>query len=194
MDNKELIDEINKWKTILSSNNFNNQIIELAFFKIFVKFEKLLTKSFIQYAIGKRSKSNFRPKRKLGFKNINHLENILSSPYSNFIDYPKILVRKAENIFYDNQNPFDVLFSDSKFADNYRKMQIIRNHIAHESPESAAKFFNKVLNSYGIHEQMNVSTFLNKKTKNGNSYYSLYIKIIRDYSKILLDPRPYINV
>ncbi len=193
MDNQELINEIENWQTILSSNHFNAQIIELAFFKIFVKFEKLLTTSFIHYAIGKRSILNFKPKRKLGFKNIKHLENILTSPYSTFIDYPKILVKKAENIFDDNQNPFDVLFSDAKFADNYRKMQIIRNHIAHESPESFVKFYNKVLNSYGIREQISVSDFLNKPMKNGNSYYSFYITIIRDYSKILLDPMPYIS-
>lgn len=191
MDNSELIAEINNWQSALSLTTTDEQLIELAFFKIFVKFEKLLTTSFIQYSIGKRSIFNFRPKRKLGFKSQKHLENILQSPYSNYIDYPKIIVKKAECIFDDKQNPFDIIFSDGKFNDNYQKMQIIRNHIAHESPESIEKYFKKVLNSYGIQNKITVGAFLNRKMKSGNSYYSFYIQIIRDYSQILLNPAPY---
>lgn len=193
MDNSELIKEIDHWQSVLSSATTTNQLIELAFFKIFVKFEKLLTTSFIQYSIGKRSVLNFKPKRKLGFKNIKHLENILVSPYSTFVDYPKILVKKAECIFDDKQNPFGILFSDAIFTDNFKKMQIIRNHIAHESPESIEKYLKKVLNSYGIHDLINVSDFLIRKMKNGDSYYSYYIKIVKDYSLILLDPIPYVS-
>ncbi len=193
MDNTELIDEINNWQTILSSGQSSNHLIELAFFKIFVKFEKFLTSSFIHYSIGKRSSLNFKPKRKLGFKNQKHLEQMLLNPNATFIDYPRILESKAIGIFNDNENPFDIVFSDAIFSDNFRKMKIIRNHIAHESPESMDKYLKKVLNSYGIQNFINASDFLNRRSRNSNSYYSIYINTIRNYSKIILDPTPYFN-
>jgi len=191
MDNRELIDEINNWQTILSTGQTSDYLVELAFFKIFVKFEKFLTMSFIHYSIGKRSSLNFKPRRKLGFKNQKHLEQMLLNPNAAFIDYPKILEKKALSIFNDDENPFEILFSDATFSENFRKMQIIRNHIAHESPESLEKYLKKVLNSYGIQSFIPISDFLNKLMKNSNSYYSYYINIIRNYSNIILDPTPY---
>ncbi len=47
MDNQDLLDEINKWNVIFSSSTTIDQsLYELAFFKIFIKFEKFLSDCF----------------------------------------------------------------------------------------------------------------------------------------------------
>ena len=41
MNNSDLIDEIAKWNEILTTKS-NKDLYELAFFKVFIKFEKFL--------------------------------------------------------------------------------------------------------------------------------------------------------
>lgn len=195
MDNKELLSEIDRWHNILIRlpDPDNEYLYELAFFKIFVKFEKFIIDIFILYAIGKKSSLHFKPKRKLGFKSKEHLEAILKNSTSTYIDYPRILVRASECIFDEKQNPFTLIFSDSTFSDNYKKMQIIRNFIAHESAESKEKYKTKVLDSFNIEKFISVIDFLKKPNKNRISYYTFNIDIIKKYSNILVNPEGFFN-
>lgn len=192
MDNTEILAEINNWQIEISKPDFNDKMIELAFFKIFVKFEKFLTNIFIHYSIGKKSVSSFKPKRKLGFTSVNQLSEIIKGSNKSYIDYPKIIAVISLHIFKDQNDPFALIFNDPTFLDNYRKMQYIRNFIAHESEESKLKYLTNVLETYNIRTFKPAYEFLLMNNRRGISYYSIYIKVIQDYSGILVNPAPYL--
>ena len=192
MDNSELLLEINNWQLEIAKIDFNDKLIELAFFKIFVKFEKYMSKIFIHYSIGKKSSKKYKPKRKLGFSTENQLNDMIRGSNRNYVDFSKTIALISFHIFQEGNDPFSLIFSDPNFSDNYKKMQYIRNFIAHESEESRQKYINNVLNTYNIQNFIPVFEFLLRKNKKGDSYFSLYLDIIQSYSEILINPSPYL--
>lgn len=193
MDNSELLNEINIWQNEFQNPNFNNKLIELAFFKIFVKFEKFLSHLFTQYSTGKKSGMSYKPKRKLGFSSSNQLYDVIRGSNRSYIDIPKLIKSLSPHIFKDNDDPFFLVFSDPTFSDNYTKMQVIRNFIAHESIESRTKYINNVLNTYNITSFIEASDFLLRNTRVGNSYYTMFTSILQQYSNILINPASYLG-
>jgi hypothetical protein len=194
MDNSEILSEINLWRVELQNrNNFDN-LIELAFFKIFIKFEKYLSQIFIHYATGKKSKLQYKTKRKLGFTTPDQLYNIIKGGGErNHVDIPKLISNGiSPHIFRDGYDPFALIFNDVEFTSNYRKMILIRNYIAHESDESRSKYVDSVLRSFNIQSFIPVNEFLMKNKRNGVTYYTYFINILIDYSNILLNPAPYL--
>lgn len=193
MDNAELIDEINEWQVEIIKPGFNNKLIELAFFKIFVKFEKFMSQIFTHYSIGRKSIQRYKPKRKLGFSSSDQLYDVIRGTNRSYIDIPKLIKTISPHIFKDNDDPFFLLFSDPIFANNYQKMQFIRNFIAHESEESKSKYINNVLNSFNITSFINAHEFLLRNNISGISYYTMFIEIIKRYSNVLVNPTPFLG-
>jgi hypothetical protein len=179
MNNSVLVNEIEYWRLLLQSNS-NYELIELAFFKIFIKYEKFISDIFIQYSIGMKSDLNYCPVRKLNFVNEVHLNKMLQKRNTSFINHFEVVLNLSEHVFVDN--PFEILTSDANYSSEVKKMKIIRDYIAHESSHAKKKFENSVTNNVVIkpHE------FLNSTNRRLSiSYYSYYLKIMEETSEYI---------
>ncbi|WP_243300212.1 hypothetical protein [Bacillus litorisediminis] len=187
MDNTYLTEEINNWNNQI---RLNHKLYELAFFKIFVKFELFLTNTFIGYATGESSIKGYTPERKLNFEDKAHLVGVLRNYRSSFIDYSEKIQQISKFIFLEEKDPFSLIFNDSKFYNYFIEMKYIRNYIAHESQESRIKYHKYVLKNKPFEEPNDFLKKINKK--NSKTYYSIYIDIIREFSEVILDPTPFL--
>lgn len=180
MNNDILVNEIEYWKQLLQANS-NPELIELAFFKIFIKFEKLISDIFIKYSIGEKSDFEFCPKRKLNFIDEDHLNKIIKKNNTSFINHYESILNLSEHIFINN--PFEIISTSANYSSEIRKMKIIRDYIAHESSHSKSKYETNVTNRKNLkpHE------FLNKtKPSLSISYYSYYLKLMIETSEYLI--------
>jgi hypothetical protein len=181
MENDELRNEINNWKQLLQ-NNGNNQLIELAFFKIFIKFEKFISQIFVDYSVGKQSSSGYIPERKLLFSDETHLNYFLKKENKAFINHYQIALELSAHIFI--VNPFEILTTDANFSSEVLRMKFLRDYIAHESQHSEQNYKAKVLSN---HHDMKPYEFLHKVRNNTNmTNYSFFIKLMIDSSEYLI--------
>jgi len=182
MDNTELFEEIEYWNEKISSSK-TSEILELAFFKIFIKFEKFLSDLFVNYCIGENSLGNYCPERKLCFTDEEHLNAILQKEKKMFINHYDLILKLSDHIFA--QNPFEIISRDANFSSEIRNMKIIRDYIAHESNHAKKKFSEALLNGK---ENIKPFEFLAKKKKSrAVSYYSYYIEIIKETSNYIIN-------
>lgn len=180
MDNSILIDEIEFWKSKISPSN--PEILELAFFKIFIQFEKFVSDIFISYSVGNNSSENYCPNRKLSFLNEEHLNAIIKKENKSFVNHYDAVFKLSEHIFVDN--PFEILSTDVNFCSEILNMKTIRDYIAHESSHSRRLYCERVLNSQNF---IKPSEFLNKKKKSKSiSYYSYYVDLMRKSSEYII--------
>ncbi len=152
INNQALRQEIAEWE---SANFSNPKLIETAFFRVFVRFERFLHEAFENYALGKSSIRDFVPERKLPFENEQHLRGILKEKSKDYLDLNVDRIKNlSEHIFLNTQNnPFFNTYEDAHFKKNYNEMKIIRDYLAHLSQESKNKYQEKVLKdgySYNI--------------------------------------------
>ncbi len=160
IDNALVEQEINYWKPKVLQEP---DLLELAFFKIFVKFEAFLIDAFVKYAIGEQNKIGFSPQKKLNFTTDSQLKEVITNDTKLYLELSKDRLEKlSKHIFEDAQNPFLGAFNDSIFSQKFLKMRIIRNFIAHESPESKNQYEQKVLKSYNITEYLFLKDFFQK--------------------------------
>ncbi|ENZ7264014.1 hypothetical protein ACG7YO_002015 [Enterococcus faecalis] len=161
---EELMSEITKWQTKISEDEI---FLELAFFKVFVKFENFLTDIIIDYATGAVSNPE-KVERRLNFVDREHFKKTTNLIYLDTSDKTKTLV---DQLFTDN-NKISFFFnsSDNEF---FEKMKALRNYIAHESVESRNKYVKKTLNNRDF---IAPNDFL--KSKNRNDQDSMYTKFV----------------
>lgn len=180
MNNSVLIDEVEYWKNLLQVNS-NSELIELAFFKIFIKYEKIISDLFIHYSIGEKSDFNYCPVRKLNFVDENHVNKILQKQNTSFINHFEIVLKLSEYFFIDN--PFEILSNSANYSNEVIKMKVIRDFIAHESLHSKKKFERTVTNN----QELKPYEFLNKiNPALSITYYSQYVKIMEETSDYIL--------
>lgn len=181
-ENKELLDEISKWDSLIKENK---EFLEIAFFKIFVKFENFIIEMITQYAVGNPSSKAYCPSRRLNFEDAKHLKDTLDTNYIDVSDKTKKLVSQ---IFEDN-NPFSFFFSSAD-ADFYNKLKSVRNFIAHESPESKEKYIKKALSNQAF---ISPNEYLQEKSSKGsiNSNYAEFITLVTSYSDMIIDMKLY---
>lgn len=185
MDNSELITEIDKWKDIFQ-NNSNNHLYELAFFKIFVKFEKFLADCFEGYCAGNKSIYNYCPNRKLEFLDVNHLHKVLKcNGGGSFINHSKIIKDVSNYFFNDNDNPFNIITTDSNYSNLYNHMLLVRNVIAHESSEAKNRYQNTILGNNNLYISPN-EHLLFQKRGSSDSYYTIYVEAIKNISNYIV--------
>jgi len=185
MDNSELLQEIEKWNSIFSAtDNIEPAIYELAFFKIFIKFEKFLSNCFENYSIGIESIHGYKPKRKLEFEDINHLNKVIKKENLSFVNHYEVIKTKSDCFFIDN--PFEILTTDATYTTTINQMKVLRDYIAHESQSSKIKYEQQVLNNKPF---IPPSEYLLKKNpkKNQTTNYTIYIKSIKIMSNYIIN-------
>jgi hypothetical protein len=146
MENQELFDEIDKWNNIFSSTTtIDPTLYELAFFKVFIKFEKFLSDCFEKYAVGLGSSSGYLPNRRLNFDDLDHLNRVIKKENISFVNHYEVIKKLSDCFFHDN--PFEIIKSDPTFTTIIGQMKIIRDYIAHESTAAKTKYITTILNN-----------------------------------------------
>lgn len=182
MNNTNLIEEITKWNEILTTKS-NKDLYELAFFKIFIKFEKFLSDAFENYSIGIQSDYGYCPERILCFIDIEHLNKIIKKDNKSFVNHYESIKNLSNCIFQDN--PFDILTTDANYYSDINNMKILRDYIAHESDSSKNKYIKSLLNSKSF---VSPNDFLLKKKKVLNiSNYTHYTNVMNEISGYLIN-------
>lgn len=185
MNNKDLIDEIEKWSQTLS-NKSNTDLYELAFFKTFIKFEKFLSDTFENYSIGLQSEHGYCPERKLCFIDIDHLYNIIKKDNKSYLNQYECIKKYSHYIFQDN--PFEIITTDANYSTYLNNMKILRDYIAHESPSARNRLISGLLNNRTF---ISPNEFLLKKNKSLNiSNYTHYTNIMMEISGYLINVPP----
>lgn len=182
-----LLIDIAHWQSMIQNNT---AIYDLAFFKIFVKFEGYLITVFKEYICGKSS-TGYTPECKLMFDNLSHFERLIkSNSKGTFIDYLNIIENFSKEVFNQNKNPFDCVFADGDLKPLYLKMRYIRNHIAHESSESKHTYHKKVLSNLVFEEP---NQHLQKRVPQKSiTYFNEYVEAIEKSALILKNPTPFL--
>lgn len=184
MNNQELIDEIDKWNNLFSSSNtIDPAIYELAFFKIFIKFEKFLSDCFENYAIGSSSSSGYSPTRRLNFDNLEHLNKVIKKENRSFVNHFEVIKKISDCFFIDN--PFDIIRTDPTHTTTINQMKIIRDYIAHESAASKNKYLTTILNNRPFIEPH--QHLLQTKRGTSKSFYTFYITSINNISNYIIN-------
>lgn len=173
MDNSFVLDEINYWNEILATND-NPKLLELAFFKIYIKFEKFTSDLFIFYSTGQNSSFDFCPERKLPFIDDTHLNNVIGNKNRAYINYFENITDLSEHIFVNN--PFEIITTDVNYSGEFNNMKILRNYIAHESLSSKKKYVQSLLNNRDFIEPHEFLSKIRRST--GKSNLTTYIEII----------------
>lgn len=187
MDNSIFKDEINYWDNyFINSKNPENRLFELAFFKIFVKFELFVSEIFVHYCIGNQSVNLYSPVRKLNFTDRNHFDCVIKNKNSNYIDYFSKMNELAPYVFEEENSPF-IIFNDPTFNQNINQMRTLRNYIAHESNTSKAEYLKQLLN--GRFKEPYEFLLKNRKGKT-ISNYTYYTNSLIEISDYLLGPNP----
>ncbi len=184
MSNQDLIDEIRRWNTLfVASSTVDSSLYELAFFKIFIKFEKFLSDSFENYAIGNLSIHGYCPSRRLNFDDLEHLNKVLKKNDRAFVNHFEVIKTISDCFFSDN--PFDIIKTDPNYSNIIKDMKIIRDYIAHESNSAKNKYVAGILNNRPFIEPH--QHLLNTKRGASISYYTYYINAIQEISNFIIN-------
>lgn len=181
VETEELVETINKYIRTINSLDEESKVnyYPLAFFAIFVKFQKLVYNQFERYCLGQCSSANYCPKRKHCFADEKELRHFLGSKKREYIDYDDRIEILSSHIFIDN--PFDNLFC--LIPQSYNNLKKIRNYIAHESDISKGKLIeSKILDDSG-----DISIYFAQKSKKSIIHFNEIIKSLYDYSNYILE-------
>ncbi len=181
MENTLLLDYITNITRVLDPRY--PTLYEVAFLKIYVKFEKYIANIFLTYCLGQENSYGYKPQRKLEFISEEQLKAVLKSENKSYIDYIKKIESLSNHLFVDN--PFSIIFETDN-GSLFNQMICLRNYIAHESDESRKKY---QLNCLPQNIFMEAGDYL-LKAKRGTTktYFSIYIEKIKEVSELLLNP------
>ena len=182
--------EVSYWQTTLGTGSCNVKLYELAFFKVFIKFELFLVDSFRSYSLGEKNFKGYTSLRKLCFENESHLDGMLKSSRTSFIDYFEKIKNQSSHIF--EKDPFQLVFSDANMSPQIAKMQVIRNMIAHESKEAKMKYHNTVLGTQKPYQEPSVFlSVINRRHSMSN--YSIQVQTMTTAIETLHEPESYFS-
>lgn len=181
MDNSLVIDEIEYWNEILAISD-NPKLLEMAFFKIYIKFEKFTSDLFIYYCTGQNSSFDFCPVRKLLFIDDNHLNGVIGTKNKSYINYYENIIALSEHIFVEN--PFEIISRDVNYFTEFNNMKILRNYIAHESLSSRKKYVQSLLGNRDFIEPFEFLRKIRRTT--GKSNLTTYNEIILNSTNYLI--------
>lgn len=113
-------------------------ITESLFFSAFRAYESLIEDVFLLYAMGKKPLSGRRPKSYLKTKDFDHAASLIKSSMY-FLDWTAsdALINRAELYLKDGYPIKAVITANQTILKDLKR---IRNHIAHNSRESSAKY------------------------------------------------------
>lgn len=123
-------------------------LTEGIFIKAYTAFEQFTRKIFLKYCCNEPTAAGTAISSYLNPKNENHAEDIIRSSLQ-FIDWnsPEKLIDRAECYLQNDGFPIKTLIVSSKTI--LQEFKIIRNHIAHNSSESANKYNRLVQSHFG---------------------------------------------
>ncbi len=118
-----------------------NMLIELAFMRSYLAWERFLEESFILYLLGRKPQHRrYAPKRSVTPRNWNHAFQLLlpetGRAYADWDNVDTIRVRAKR--FFVNGEPFESALTPRLHL--FQEIQVIRNAIAHRSLSSQVKF------------------------------------------------------
>lgn len=181
MNNKrqELLTEIEKWQPKIQTDP---TFLEIAFFKIFVKFENFITDIIIEYATKSVVNETKVPLRII-FEDREHFKNVTGLKY---LDTSSKTIKLVESIF-DRSNQISFFF-DSEHASFFEEMKCLRNYIAHESIESKSKYIRKTLAQHPGDGFIEPNDFLSQKRRGEQDHiYTKFVNMVLTYSEAI-DP------
>lgn len=164
----------------------NNMRYDIALFKIWISTELFFRDLFLLYVTGNKSEKGFLPNLTIKFIDEEHFNSILLQDGRKYIDYMMIIEKKSKHLFKDN--PFDIVFNDSKNKNVINEIVSIRNYIAHESGEAKSKYVNFCF-SGDQRKFLEPNIFLCEQEKQSRkSFFTYYIESLLDITKLLVDP------
>jgi len=145
-----------------------NMLIELAFLKCFLAWERFLEESFILYLMGKKSPRRFAPKRFIEPPTREYAIQLVlpeGRQYANWDD-PETVQSRAQRFFIKG-GPYKSVLSANAYL--FKELRVIRNAMVHHSSSSQGKFQGLVRQKIGaLPLKMNVGTFLSTTQPNSN--------------------------
>lgn len=172
------IDEQNEWAE-------RTECFDIAIFRCWIQFEKFLIEKFIEYSIQPIGLEDIR---KLKFDDAEHFKAFLRGDRT-YIEYISKIEKLSKHIYHNNKNPFEILISDQTYSTVFEDLRVIRNHIAHESEESQKKYLNRIFSS-NSQRMISPNDYLKSWKDKGRteSYYSFYIRSIKEMSNLIESP------
>lgn len=168
------------------ANKPENNRYDIALLKIWIQFEKFMANLFIDYATGNASETGYIPPLKLRFTDESHLNIFLREGNRTYVEYPTQIKKLSKHIF--SEDPFDVIFSDSNMYNAYNQIIALRNYIAHESGEARTKLLKTCFGNRAEHFKEPNEYLLTKERSTNKTYYSYYVDMIANASKLLISP------
>lgn len=150
---------------------------DIALFKIWIKFENIVTYVFKTYCTGQFVEEKSRTYNKLIFADETQLNAFLSFNGKKHIDYYDCVNKLSKYIF--DPDPFIIITSDKVYTKICSDVFAIRNCVAHESGSAKDKY---IMSCLGNHKDKYVepNEYLKQKDKNTNkSKYLLYTDGLR---------------
>ena len=166
-------------------------LIEALFLKIIIHWENFLEESFLSCLCKGRSKSGkiIKPiiptqkNKDNAFKRLSPNRRGRESEYLDWLDFNKLKDRC--NDFFHHHSRIHFIYANPEIIS---QIQIIRNHIAHNSYKSLKKFREKIISSYGYlpvvdADVVDVLVATNRETS--KIFYNYYISQLFDLAKYL---------
>lgn len=191
MSSIRLADIIKFWNEWVGKPD--NKHYDLALFKIWIQFEKVLSQLFELYILGDSSLAGYSPQRRLQFSDLTQYRGISMRANEKYIDYMQHAKDKSKLIFEQHDNPFESIFVDPNFANVIKEVQAIRNFVAHESPEARKKYKNSCLG--GVNKaDISPNDFLQRmRKKQDMTNFTYYTEKLVEIIRYCEDPRPYVQ-
>lgn len=130
------------------SKNQIDLLVEAIFFSAFRAYENFLRETFLLHCMGKSWSKRRKPASYLRSLNFDHTEKLIKSAMQ-FLDWtsPDSVITRSE-LYLKDGFPFKAPITSNITA--LREFKKLRNHIAHNSPESFSEFQKVVKNYYTI--------------------------------------------
>lgn len=159
-------------------------LAEIIFFKLFVKFEAMISKAFYAYCIGVISPTGYTPNRKLNFDDEIHLKAVIKKNNNDFLDNIDTVARLSKHIF--NQDPFECITSSTTYSGHISKMQAIRNYVAHESPASKRKYEDTCLSNNSFIPPGEFLLKINRRVS--KTHFTIFIDAMKEIISLIENP------
>lgn len=170
----DLINEIANWQVKISEDN---TFLEIAFFKIFVKFENFITDIIINYATKSVENVN-KVELRIAFDDREHFKNVIGISY---LDTGVKTKKLVDQIFTANNHIS--FFFNSDESQFFEEMKCLRNYIAHESEESRTKYMRKTTKTPNFIEP---NDFLkSKKRRETDTMYTKFVNMVLKYAEYI---------
>lgn len=184
MITNDIINAVTTWTNW--ANTSDNNRYDIALLKIWIQFERFVSELFVCYATGGQSEDGYKPNLKLCFVDESQLNAFLREGNRTYIEYLMQIKKLSKHIF--ENDPFDIIFLDTVIHNAYNQIISIRNYIVHESGEAKSKMIKTCFGGREDHFKEPNDYLLTIERSTNKTYYTYYVEIIKNASKLLVNP------